>query len=116
VSALHVGIVRYASVATAIATALGAERAPEVRLGSGRLSITFRRLGATRWPETRQMEHALRTAEVARHTLAADSRRDVRERANRAIVIVYEDATLAAGCAVVARWECVVPAPASRDV
>ena len=28
-----------------------------------------------------------------------------------AIVIIYEDATLVKGCAVVARWECVVTNP-----
>ena len=108
---LRVGVVRYASVGTAIGRALGAEPAPDCRIGQGRITLTFRRLGATRWPESRQVEHALRVAAVARAVLADDSRRAVRQRASRAIVVVYEDASLARGCAVVARWECVVPAP-----
>ena len=107
---LRVGIVRYASLATAIERALGAERPPECRIGQGRVTITFRRLGATHWAEARQVEYALRVAAVAREILAADSRGSVRQRATRAIEVVYEDAALVRGCAVVARWECVVPA------
>ena len=106
---LRVGVVRYASLASAIEEALGAERPPECRIGQGRITITFKRLGATRWPETRQIEHALRVASVTHEILAADSRRSVRQRATRAIEVVYEDASLVRGCAVVARWECVVP-------
>jgi hypothetical protein len=34
----------------------------------------------------------------------------VRERAARAIVVVYEDVAVVQGCVVTARWECVVPA------
>jgi hypothetical protein len=41
--------------------------------------------------------------------LANDKRRAVRRRADRAIVVVYEDMTLVRGCEVVGRWECVVP-------
>jgi hypothetical protein len=37
--------------------------------------------------------------ELFRHRSVAD-----------AIVVVYEEATLVVGCAVVSRWECVVPA------
>lgn len=84
--------------------------------GYARVTLTFRRLGASRWSENQRIEHALRAAATARAVLADDSRRVVCERATRAIVVVYEDATLARGCAVVARWECVVPAPAQRDV
>lgn len=111
-SRLQVGVVRYASVAAAIGRALGVEPAPDCRIGQGRITLTFRRLGASRWPENRQVEHALRAAAIARSTLAEDPRRAVRERATRAIAVVYEDATLVRGCAVVARWECVVPAAA----
>lgn len=114
-SRLQVGVVRFASVATAIGRALGVEPAPYCRIGHGRITLTFRRIGASRWPESRQIEHALRAAATARAVLAADSRRSVRERANRAIVIVYEDATLVRGCAVLARWECVVTAPEAND-
>ncbi|MDQ6872719.1 MAG: hypothetical protein M3037_12060, partial [Gemmatimonadota bacterium] len=94
-----------------IAHALGAEPAPYCQIGHGRITLTFRRLGASRWPENQQIAYALRAAETARAVLAADSRRTVRERANRAIVIVYEDAKVLRGASVVARWECVVAAP-----
>jgi len=109
-SRLQVGVVRYASVAAAIARALGTEPAPDCRIGQGRVALTFRRLGATRWPEARQVEHALQAAAAARAVLAADARRAVRERAARAIVVAYEDAAVVRGCVVTARWECVVPA------
>jgi hypothetical protein len=109
-SRLQVGIVRYASVGTKIAAALGVEP-PDCRIGQARVTLTFRRLGASRWPEGRQIDHALRAVEAARTVLASDARRPVRDRAARAIEVVYEDASLVRGCAVVARWECVVPAP-----
>lgn len=113
-SRLRVGIVRYASIAAAIGRALGVEPAPHCQVGHGRITLTFRRLGASRWSEAQQIEHALRAAAIARTVLADDPRRAVRERAKRAIVVVYEDATLIQGCAVRARWECVVPAAAQR--
>lgn len=103
---------RYASIAAAIVRALGVEPPPYCEIGHGRITLTFRRLGATRWPEKQQIEYALKVVEAARGVLGADKRRAVRERANRAIVVVYEDATLVRGCSVVARWDCVVPAPA----
>lgn len=103
-------VIRFRSVATAIAQAIGMQPPPECRLEHGRATITFRRLGATRWPEERQIEYAVRIAEVARSVLAEDSRRNVRRGAKWATVIVFEDATIVEGCAVVARWECVVPA------
>jgi hypothetical protein len=109
-SRLQVGVARYGSVAQAIGRALGVEAAPQCQIGQGRITLTFRRLGASRWSEHQQIEHALRVAATARAVLADDPRRAVRERATRAIVVVYEDATLVRGCAVVARWECVVPA------
>jgi hypothetical protein len=115
-SRLQVGIVRYASVTTEIARALGVDPAPDCRVGQARITLTFRRLGATRWPEERQIEHALRAVEVARKVLATDTRRPVRNRAARAIEVVYEDASLVRGCAVVSRWECVVPAPDASAV
>ncbi|PYP66526.1 MAG: hypothetical protein DMD26_07500 [Gemmatimonadetes bacterium] len=109
-SRLQVGVVRYASLARAIAQALGIEPAPDCRIGQGRITITFRRVGASRWPEARQIDQALRVAAIARTVIAADPRRAVRQRATRAIVVVYEDATLVRGCAVTSRWECVIPA------
>jgi hypothetical protein len=115
-SRLRLGVIRYASVATAIGRALGVEPAPSCQIGHGRITLTFRRLGASRWLESQQIEHALRAAETARAVLIDDPRRAVRVRATRAIVVVYEDVSLVQGCAVVARWECVVPAPPPRDV
>ena len=112
-SRLQVGVVRYASAASAIAEALGVDPAPDCRIGAGRITLTFRRLGASRWPEDRQLEHAIRAVATARAVLAGDPRRAVRERATRAIVVVYEDATSLRGCAITARWECVVPAASS---
>jgi hypothetical protein len=109
-SRLQFGIIRYAAVAAAVEQALGGEPAPSCQIGGGRITLTFRRAGASRWSEAQQIEHALRVAAIARAVLADDSRRAVRERATRAIEVVYEDATLVRGCAVVARWECVVPA------
>ena len=112
-SRLRIGVVRYASVGEAIGRALGTGGpAPDCRIGHGRITLTFRRVGATRWPEARQVEHALHVAATARAVLADDARRAVRERAARAIVVVYEDAALVRGCTVTARWECVVPAGA----
>lgn len=110
-SRLQIGIVRYVSVATAIGKALGIEPAPYFQIGHGRITLIFRRLGASRWSENQQIEYALRAAATTRAVLGGDPRRSVRERVNRAIVVVYEDATLVRGCSVVGRWEYVVPAP-----
>jgi hypothetical protein len=110
-SRLQIGVSRYASVVMAIARALGVERAPDCQIGQGRITLTFRRLGASRWSENQQIEHAVRAAAAARTVLADEPRRAVRKSATRAIVVVYEDATLVRGCAVRSRWECVVPAP-----
>jgi hypothetical protein len=90
--------------------ALGVEPVPVCRIGHGRITLTFRRAGASRWSEEQQIEHAIRVAAVARNVLANNPRRAVRRRATRAIVVVYEDLTLVRGCEVLARWECVVPA------
>jgi len=109
-SRLRGGVVRFASVATDIASALGVDPAPDCHSGRGRITITFRRIGASRWSEREQIEHALHVATVARRVLANDSRPKVRDRITRAIVVVYEDAALVRGCDVLAKWECVVPA------
>ena len=101
---------RLASVAGEIARGIGAQHEPDCDIGHGRITITFRRIGATRWDEAQQSEYALRAASVARMVLSSNSKKAVRERAGRAIVIVFEDATIVRGCAVVARWECVIPA------
>ena len=112
-SRLQVGVVRYRSLASAIGQALGIEPAPDCRIGQGRITVTFRRIGASRWSEEEQIEFALEASTIARTIIAGDHRRAIRRRANRAIVIVYEDITLVRGCEVVGRWECVVPAAAT---
>lgn len=113
---LQIGIVRYLSVAKAIGKALGIEPAPYIRIGHGRITLTFRGIGASRWSENQQMELALRAAGTTRAVLAQNPRRGLRDPTTRAIVVVHEDSSIVRGCAVVARWECVVPAPSSRDV
>ena len=110
---LLIGVVRYASVANAIGDALGTDPPPDCRIGAGRIVLTFRSLGATRWSENRQIEEAHRIAAVTRQVLLEDRRPTITARAsNRAVVVVYEDAADVRGCSVVARWECVIPAPA----
>jgi len=39
---IQVGVIRHASVANAIGKALGVEPAPDIRIGRGRITITFR--------------------------------------------------------------------------
>jgi hypothetical protein len=100
---------RFPSAAEPIARELGIASPPECRIHNGRTTLTFRRLGGTRWAEAQQMEFALRAASVARAVLADDRRGQLRRSAMRAIGVAFEDATAVNGCAVVARWECVVP-------
>jgi hypothetical protein len=109
---LQFGIIRYASVANEIARALGVATAPECNLGQGRSILTFRQLGASRWPERQQLEYALAAAATARSVFATDSRRTVRGRFKRASVGACEDASSVNGCSVTSRWECVIPASA----
>ena len=114
-SRLRVGIIRYASVISRVVQELGIQPAPDCQILAGRMTLTLRRLGASAWPADRQAEYALRVAATARAVLIDDPRADVRKRADRAIVVVFEDTAVVRGCAVVARWECVVPAAAHRD-
>ena len=109
---IQVGVVRYSSVALRILDALRIEPAPDCRIGQGRICLTFRRLGASHWSEEQRIAHALGVAAVVRRVLEQDSRASLRDRAGRAIVVTYEDASLVRACAVVATWECVVPAAA----
>lgn len=107
-------VVRFRSVAGAIARSLGTELPLDCRIENGRATLTVRRLGAARWPEAQQIEYAIRVADVARAVFADDTRRTVRRAAAWATVVVYEDASIVQGCAVVSRWECVVPSVSSR--
>jgi len=100
---------RFPTAAEPIGRTLGVATPPECRIQNGRTMLTFRRLGGTQWTEQQRMEFALRAASVARGVLSADRRSQLRRSARRAIVVVYEDASVVQGCAVVARWECVVP-------
>ena len=110
---LRVGVVRYASVAQEIAAALGVDPAPDVVIAR-RINITFRSIGASRWPEQQQVDYALQIAAVARRILTDDNRRRVRRRvAESAIVVAFEDATIRRGCSITHRWEIVVPVTAS---
>ena len=102
-------IFTFRSVGEAVARALGIGSPPECRVVHGRVTLTFRRLGAAHWAEPQQMELALRAVEVARPVLAGDSRWQLRRGATRAIVVIFEDSGVAQGCAVTARWECAVP-------
>jgi hypothetical protein len=80
-SRLKVGIFRYASVADAIGHAFGIEPVPHCGIGHGRITLTLRQIGASRWTESRQVEHASRAAAVARRILSEDRRRAVSQRA-----------------------------------
>jgi hypothetical protein len=81
---LQVGVVRYASVASAIGRSLGVEAEPDCRIGQGRVTLTFRRLGASRWSEERQIAYALHAAASARAVLRNDRRLGVRRAGCRA--------------------------------
>jgi hypothetical protein len=110
VSAWRFEVIRFPSAGREIALTLRVEPPPECRIEHGRITLTFRRLAASRWPEPQQIEFALRAANVARDVCASDDRRQLRRAAKWATVVVLEDASIASGCAVVTRWECVVPA------
>lgn len=108
-SPLPFEVFSFRSVGDAIARALRVDPPPECRIVNGRTVITFRRLGAARWPEEEQVGFALRAAAVARAVLADDRRRQLKRGATRAIVIAFKDAGVVQGCEVTARWECTVP-------
>jgi hypothetical protein len=113
---MHIGVVRYSSVARAIGEALNVYPAPDCRIGHGRITLTFRSLGASVWSEEQKSDFAIQVAAIARSVLAADKRRAVRKRVRRAIVVVFEDAGLLRGCTVESRWECVVPVISSAEL
>jgi hypothetical protein len=102
-------VFRFRSTAEAIARALRIEPPPECRIQNGRTYLTFRRLGAARWPEAQQLDLVRRAVAVTRAVLADDERRQLRKSAPKAIVVAFEDATLVDGWPVTTRWECTVP-------
>jgi hypothetical protein len=106
---MALGFGRRAAVASEIGYALGLRTMPDIKIGRGRVTITMRQTGASRWTEGEKMEHAMRVAETSRSVLSGNSRRGVRRRAKRAIVVVYEDSMLVNGCDTASRWECIIP-------
>jgi hypothetical protein len=104
---------RYPDVLEAIERQLASDGRLSCSLGVGRVYLSLRGAGATRWGAEVQLARALEMAAVARGVLAADARAPVRVHAQHAIVVRYEDAVVAAGCDVRAQWECIVPTPAS---
>ena len=105
-------VTRYPDVLEALERQLAPEGHLTCEFGAGRVYVVLRGVGATRWDPAAQLARALEMATSARATLAADSRAAVRVHARHAIVVRYEDVTVAKGCEVRAQWECVVPTPA----
>jgi len=103
-------VIRFPSAAREVARLLGVDPPPECRIEHGRITAVFRRMAATRWPEAQQFEYAMGAVNVVRQVFSNDDRRQLRKAATRATRIVFEDASVVGGCAVTARWECVVPA------
>jgi hypothetical protein len=103
---------RFKEAAKEIAGELGVNPPPDVRIGRGRITVKFKQLGASGWSEARRIDHAFQVAAVIRELLGATTKRSLRRRASRAVVVTYEDATLAHGCDIDSRWICVVPAAA----
>ena len=106
---LRVGVTRYASVAKEISQSMQIHPPPECKIGRGRITLVFRQTGASHWPEADRIDYAIRVAAAARSILDSDTRKRVRRRVNRAVVIIYEDSTLDRGCDVRSRWQCIVP-------
>ena len=102
-------VTRYPDVLEAIERRLGPDARLTCRFGAGRVYLLLRSAGATRWPPEAQLARALEMAAVTREVLASDARAPVRVHAHHAVVVRYEDTTVADGCEVHATWECVVP-------
>ena len=100
---------RSAEFAKELALALGLSNIPVCRIGRGRVTVTFRQQGASRWTEEQKIDYAAQVADAARDVLESSSKRTIRRRAKRAVVVVYEDAMLVHGYDSTARWEIVIP-------
>jgi hypothetical protein len=83
--------------------------APDCKIGRGRITLSFRQTGASHWTQEARLAYAFRVAATARSILDADSRRAVRKRSKRAVVVIYEDTNLDQGCDVTSKWQCIVP-------
>jgi hypothetical protein len=101
---------RYRKAAKAIAERFDTNPPPECRIGRGRITLRFRQTGDASWPEPERIDYAFRVASFVRGILAEDTRRALRRRASRAVVVIYEDMMIASGCDIDIRWACVVPA------
>src|SRR3954471_15081176 len=86
---LRIGISRYASVANAIEQRLALGGRLACQIGQGRLCITLRSAGATRWVPEVQLARALEMAAVARELLDRDTRASVRRHARHAVVVRF---------------------------
>jgi hypothetical protein len=109
----RLGVTRYASVLESIERQLAPDGRLTCRLGAGRVYLVLRGAGATRWDPATQLARALEMAASARAILAADARAPVRVHARHAVVVRFEDTTVAEGCEVRAHWECIVPTTTS---
>ena len=110
---IRFAITRYGSLLADIERQLSPDGKLTCRFGAGRVYLVLRGAGASRWEPDVQLARALEMATTVRATLAADSRGPVRVHAKHAVVVRFEDATVAGGCEVRAHWECVVPSPAA---
>ncbi|MDB4874340.1 MAG: hypothetical protein JWM41_786 [Gemmatimonadetes bacterium] len=101
--------------ATAIARGLELDRPPRCRVRNGRFAIEFRGVGAHAWSTELRLQRAREVVAVTRAALRADTRTYMRRRADRAIVVTYEDEHVADGCTIRTRWSCVVPAQRGNE-
>ncbi|HEX6575386.1 MAG TPA: hypothetical protein VF042_10500 [Gemmatimonadaceae bacterium] len=106
---LRVGIVRYGPIQKEISRVIGTRPPVICRVARGRITLIFKQVGATTWSDSEKFNQAFRAAELARAVLDADTRRLVRRKSKRAVVVIYEDRMMTHGCDVTARWQCIVP-------
>ena len=106
---IRFAVTRYGALLADIERQLSPDGKLTCRFGAGRVYLVLRGAGATRWSPEGQIARALEMATRVRTTLAADTRGPVRAHARHAVVVRFEDTTVAEGCEVRATWECVVP-------
>src|SRR5688500_16064695 len=110
---MRFAITRYGPLLKAIERQLAPEGGLTCRFGAGRVYLTWRGVGASRWDPSAQLARALEMTAVVRTALAADTRAPVRVHGKHAVVVRFEDTGIAEGCEVRSHWECIVPAPSS---
>jgi hypothetical protein len=109
---MRFALTRYGSLLADIERQLSPDGKLVCRFGAGRVYLVLRGAGASRWELDVQLARAMEMTTALRATLGADSRGPVRAHAGHAVVVRFEDATVAGGCEVRAHWECIVPSPA----